>query len=457
VLSCNELGFDGLSALATPVLVVVASSTGDGDPPDNAARFVATLKRRSQPAGVLAGVRFTVLGLGDSNYTRFCAVRTTCLVRVLACNRYMPLFLVCLWGFCTCGCVHSWQSFGSSRCHHWNRGPVYGCQVRTTKCPILCVIMDQLHPIGFSDGQRPVPRSRSVVFVILLLVSHHAQSCEGPLARHSVRSWLSLMGEGWQNRGRPAAGLEPSLLELGAPVRVASQAGVEKPGAPGGPEAPARLRRQTDPGECSATPGCLQSAAAAPFSFPSLPTRAQTDRQDPGASGTRGLCTQVPRTLVRRLEELGAERFYEPAEADEVDGFENMVEAWAAGLWPALKSAVAPAGAQVGLLPRRLSCKLRIGRATRFCVVLERVAETAQPLRPEWDEGEHQRVMTAILAMCEWEPWHSSPALPGLRIETPALRQARAGRGALIRVRLWASLGLDVLKRHPVHAQVWMS
>lgn len=44
VMSCNELGWENLSAKKTPVIVLVASSTGDGDPPDNAAKFYVTMK-----------------------------------------------------------------------------------------------------------------------------------------------------------------------------------------------------------------------------------------------------------------------------------------------------------------------------------------------------------------------------------------------------------------------------
>lgn len=65
--------FDNLTPAKTPVLVVVAASTGDGDAPDNARRCVLGLKTTSEP-GKLKGIKFCVLGLGDSNYTKFMEV-----------------------------------------------------------------------------------------------------------------------------------------------------------------------------------------------------------------------------------------------------------------------------------------------------------------------------------------------------------------------------------------------
>lgn len=48
---------------------------GDGEAPANGARFLLDLKKpHAGGSSALAGVRYSVLGLGDSNYTRFMAV-----------------------------------------------------------------------------------------------------------------------------------------------------------------------------------------------------------------------------------------------------------------------------------------------------------------------------------------------------------------------------------------------
>lgn len=49
---------------------MVASNTGDGDAPDNSLKFWRFL-RRNKDKTYLSHARFTVLGLGDSNYSNF--------------------------------------------------------------------------------------------------------------------------------------------------------------------------------------------------------------------------------------------------------------------------------------------------------------------------------------------------------------------------------------------------
>ena len=61
-------------------LVIICSTHGTGDFPDNAQKFKRFLKRAS--ANCLSGIQFAVLALGDTNYDQFCAAGKTIDVRL---------------------------------------------------------------------------------------------------------------------------------------------------------------------------------------------------------------------------------------------------------------------------------------------------------------------------------------------------------------------------------------
>jgi len=54
-------------------LIVVCSTTGNAEAPENADRFTRFIKRKTTKANQFEFVAFSVLGLGDSNYDVFCA------------------------------------------------------------------------------------------------------------------------------------------------------------------------------------------------------------------------------------------------------------------------------------------------------------------------------------------------------------------------------------------------
>ncbi|XP_048224356.1 methionine synthase reductase [Perognathus longimembris pacificus] len=56
----------------TAPLVVVVSTTGTGDPPDTARKFVKEIHDKTLPPDFFAHLRYGLLGLGDSEYTYFC-------------------------------------------------------------------------------------------------------------------------------------------------------------------------------------------------------------------------------------------------------------------------------------------------------------------------------------------------------------------------------------------------
>jgi len=55
------------------VTIIVCSTTGEGEPPETARKFWRWLKKKTHPPDLLAHLRYTILGLGDTNYSKFCS------------------------------------------------------------------------------------------------------------------------------------------------------------------------------------------------------------------------------------------------------------------------------------------------------------------------------------------------------------------------------------------------
>ena len=74
------------------MIIIVCSTTGNGDAPHNACLFWRTIKKRSNPP-LFKDVPYCVLGLGDTNYDKFCHMGKSIDTRIssLGGQRILPL------------------------------------------------------------------------------------------------------------------------------------------------------------------------------------------------------------------------------------------------------------------------------------------------------------------------------------------------------------------------------
>ena len=65
--NASNISFDNVK-----YLIVICSTTGNGDMPDNATSWWRQIKQRNTDKLAFEGINFMVLALGNSNYSKFC-------------------------------------------------------------------------------------------------------------------------------------------------------------------------------------------------------------------------------------------------------------------------------------------------------------------------------------------------------------------------------------------------
>jgi sulfite reductase alpha subunit-like flavoprotein len=72
-ISCDSLNnFDFSIKNEDNLFIIITSTYGNGDAPENASQFFRHIKSRKLENDYFTNMKYIILGLGDSNYTQFC-------------------------------------------------------------------------------------------------------------------------------------------------------------------------------------------------------------------------------------------------------------------------------------------------------------------------------------------------------------------------------------------------
>ena len=77
-------------------VLIICSTTGNGDIPDNGSKLWRTIKKRDFNKVYFDGLRYLILGLGDTNYSEFCgaAKKLTKRLQELGATELSPLVTI---------------------------------------------------------------------------------------------------------------------------------------------------------------------------------------------------------------------------------------------------------------------------------------------------------------------------------------------------------------------------
>ncbi|GBG27660.1 NADPH--cytochrome P450 reductase [Hondaea fermentalgiana] len=366
----KKVGFESAS-----LVLIVTSTTGNGEPPRNADKFYRFLRRRSHPDGFLADKSFAVLGLGDTNYDQFCwvAKRVDARMEQLGAKRILPLacadegtdlektvepWRLGIWDVLRAYLAEgpapvdngnnnanvsqedagnaSGEPSGASRAEESARAKApKGSPSAPTASPTPTSESSQLPVASASAAQTATPRgedsaetSHGPTKDMLIMYGSETGNAEaiatdlhGKASAHGFNSRLAEMN----------AFKECKLVEQELALFVVSTTGNGEP--PRNADACWRfLRRRTQPQDL------LQGMQYAVLAL--------------GDTNYDQFC-HAGKRVDKRLAELGAARILNVACADEGTGLEQVVEPWKVNIWEALAAKVS--GAKAGPADENLS------------------------------------------------------------------------------------------------------